>query len=275
MSNKRRYSEKEIEAIFKYAASAQELASQHNDDGQGLSLDELQKIGEGSGIQPEYIAQAAAILDRGGTSLIEESLFGFPLTISKVVNLSGKMSDEDWERLVVDLREMFGQEGQLKQEGSFRKCIMGDVVVHVEPTNTGHRARIVAGEQKKGAVDFGLGLAFVIFLVSLFFWFQALFLGKMIPSVLWPGAVFLLLSMFPFVQLSLMPRWAEKRRAQLEKIAFRIKERAGLLKQRDDQVDHAGEQNVERQGRIKLDENDANQTDQQIGSGQSRARLRS
>ena len=228
MSDKRRYSEQEIEAIFKYAASAQELASQHQSDGQGLSLEELQKIGEGTGISPEFIAQAAAVLDGGGGSYIVESLFGFPLMMTKHIPLPGKMDDEDWERLVVDLRELFGMEGVLSQEGSFRKCVMGDMAVHVEPTNSGHRVRIVVGEQKKGANDLGLGFGSIMFLVSLIFWFQAFFLGKMTPAVVWPGIILLLVSLAPLVPLLFSHGWAAKHKLQIEKIVYRIKERAQL-----------------------------------------------
>ncbi len=230
MSKERKYSEKEISAIFKYAASAQELAGQHTTSEDGLSLAELQKIGEGSGINAAFIARAAAALDGNEAGIIQELAFGRPVALKKTISLREKMSDDDWERLVVDLREVFGTEGHLSQEGSFRKWIGLDVKVHVEPDNAaGYRVRIQTGEHRRGIIDFALGMGVIIFLISMIFWVQAIFMGKMVASVLLPGTVFLLTSLICLLPLARLPKLANERISQLQTIAARIMERANLV----------------------------------------------
>ncbi|MEM7278468.1 MAG: hypothetical protein AAF385_10115 [Pseudomonadota bacterium] len=229
MSKDRKYSEKEIAAIFKYAASAQELAGEPSNAEEGLSLAELQKIGEGSGIQAEFIARAAAALDGGQTGIIQELAFGKPVALKKTIALKEKMSDDQWERIVVDMREVFGTHGHLSQEGSFRKWVGHDVQVNVEPDNTtGYRVRIEAGEQRRGAIDLALGMGVIFFLMSMIFWFQAFFLDRMIPAIVGPGIMMLIASLAPMFLLARLPKLARRRISQIETISARILERTKL-----------------------------------------------
>ena len=54
MTDERRYQEREIQEIFKRAASQEELGSTGHD----LTLAELQEIGHGVGLEPSRIADA-------------------------------------------------------------------------------------------------------------------------------------------------------------------------------------------------------------------------
>ena len=105
MSAEHRYSEQEIAAIFKQAAEAQEAAQQQKSPGEGLTLAELQQIGQETGITPEFIARAAAAVDRTGPSLPPTTYFGIPISVARTVDLPGPLSDDGWDQLVVDLRE--------------------------------------------------------------------------------------------------------------------------------------------------------------------------
>jgi uncharacterized MAPEG superfamily protein len=148
MSSDRRYTEQEIEAIFKQAAEAQETASRERPHGEGLTIAELQEIGGEAGITPEFIAQAAASLERTSTTAILETLpeprdfLGIPTHVQYTVELPGTLSDKDWELLVVDCRELFAAQGRAEAGGSLRQWRNGNLHVLLEPTATGQRLRM-------------------------------------------------------------------------------------------------------------------------------------
>lgn len=54
-----RYTEEEIEAIFRVAAETQEAARTRRPHGEGLTIAELQEIGLDAGNTPEFIAHVA------------------------------------------------------------------------------------------------------------------------------------------------------------------------------------------------------------------------
>jgi hypothetical protein len=137
----RRYDDKEMAAIFRAASEGpQELAPREVSREEGLTLAELQTIGREVGIAPEAVAQAARTLDvRQGAA--SRTLFGLPIGVGRTVNLNRKLSDEEWERLVVQLREVFNARGVTRSEGSLRQWTNGNLQVLLEPTEGGHRLR--------------------------------------------------------------------------------------------------------------------------------------
>jgi len=137
----RRYNDSEIAAIFRAAAEGPQLLPQREvPREEGLTLAELQAIGQEVGIAPDAVAHAAQGLDvrRGAQS---RRFLGLPIGVARTVNLNRRLSDQEWERLVVLLREVFNARGVTRSDGSLRQWTNGNLQVLLEPTETGHRLR--------------------------------------------------------------------------------------------------------------------------------------
>jgi hypothetical protein len=213
----RRFNEAEVAAILEKAAEAQHTGSRQLPSGEGMTLAELQAIGSEVGIDPGLVAQAANALDKVGRSTSRRFL-GLPIGVGRTIDLGRKLSDDEWERLVVDLRETFDARGNIRQEGSFRQWTNGNLQALVEPTPTGHRVRLrtVKGDAV-GWITGGLGMI-VITAVSAV-------LGGVRGDV---GALSSLgtlgalgVTMFS-VGAFRLPGWARLRRRQMEEIAGRL-----------------------------------------------------
>jgi hypothetical protein len=154
----RRFNEAEVAAIFERATEAQQTSQRQLRSGDGMTLSELQEIGREVGISPELVAQAAKAMDRAGRPT-ERRFLGLPIGVGRTIELDRRLSDEEWERFVVDLRETFDARGAQKQEGSFRQWTNGNLQALLEPTETGHRIRLrtVKGDAQ-GMMIGGLGM---------------------------------------------------------------------------------------------------------------------
>jgi hypothetical protein len=139
--NERRYSEDEVAAIFASAADAQEISRRPVDTGTGMTLSELQEIGREVGISPEAVARAAGLVGQRAKPT-SRSLLGLPIGVGKTIELGRRLTDAEWERLVVDLRETFDARGRIGADGSFRQWTNGNLQALLEPTATGHRLRL-------------------------------------------------------------------------------------------------------------------------------------
>src|SRR5216110_1792549 len=137
----RRYNDKEIAAIFRAATEAPAPQSQPDvPSDEGLTLTDLQAIGREVGIAPEAVAQAVRALDsRVGAAA--RTFLGLRIGVSRTVNLNRRLTDEEWERLVVQLREVFAARGRMRSDGSLRQWTNGNLQILLEPTATGHRLR--------------------------------------------------------------------------------------------------------------------------------------
>lgn len=123
-SNNRRYSEKEIQAIFRRATERQE-AMGTADPHRGLTLDELKAIGAESGIDPAHVEAAVADIERGdmepaSLSLLER-LYGLSASIRVERVLPGPMDDATWDDAVDVLRSTFNTRGQDETIGPIRE----------------------------------------------------------------------------------------------------------------------------------------------------------
>jgi len=137
----RRFSDEEVAAIFQRATEAQQNPERRLPSGEGLTLAELQDIGRQVGIAPELVVHAAASLVQVGSSTSRKFL-GLPIGVGRTIELDRQLSQDEWERLVVDLRETFDARGTTRQEGSFRQWTNGNLQVLVEPTANGQRIRL-------------------------------------------------------------------------------------------------------------------------------------
>ena len=225
MSDERRYSEEEIAAIFEQAAQAQEAAHRGLGHGEGLTLAELQQIGREAGITPEFVARAAASMDRSGPPPPPATYLGLPISATRTVDLPGPLTDAAWDRLVVDLRETFRATGTVRRDGALREWRNGNLHALVEPTESGHRLRI---STRKGSAQQSLTLGFAALAMGLVF--LALFAAD-------PGAepkMMIIMALFTAFGLGgigrtayQLPRWVKERERQMEAIIARTVERQG------------------------------------------------
>jgi hypothetical protein len=215
----RRYNDKEIAAIFR-AAAEQDPSSPQREVArdEGLTLAELQAIGGEVGMSSEAVAQAARAVDvRLGAA--SRTFLGLRIGVARTVNLNRQLSEAEWERLVVQLREVFNARGRTRSEGSLRQWTNGNLQVLLEPTETGHRLRFrtVHGAAR---ASIGAGLAILgvtaIVAVSGAIWGTLADAASGVALMAAAGA-----GMIASGALRL-PRWARLRERQMEALAARV-----------------------------------------------------
>lgn len=219
----RRYDDHEVSAIFAAAAESSRSSPEHVPAEQGLTLAELQAIGRDVGIPPEAVALAAQALDVRRAA-VSRTFFGLPIGVERVVTLHRRLTDEEWERLVVELRQVFKARGRTQSDGSLRQWTNGNLYALLEPVDTGHRLRFGSLHgAARASIRAGLaavGVAVVMALASAVggHW------GDSVSSVaLVVGAG---LGMVASGALRL-PRWARVRGRQMEALAARLALSAG------------------------------------------------
>jgi hypothetical protein len=216
--NERRYSEDEVAAIFEQAAQAQQTARRQIPPGEGMTLADLQEIGRDVGIPSELVAQAARSMDQAGRPA-SRRFFGLPIGVARTIDLNRQLSDEEWEHLVVDLRETFDARGTVRYDGPFRQWTNGNLQALLEPTASGHRVRLrtVKGDAR-AQMTAGLSMLGVTAAILIAFGVTGQF------AEAWPVTGFLSaigLGMFGIGAIRL-PGWARLRSRQMEAIAGRL-----------------------------------------------------
>jgi hypothetical protein len=216
----RRYTEQEVAAIFEQATEAQQTSRKRLPPGEGLTLSDLQEIGRDVGIPPELIERAAKSVALPMRSA-SRTFLGLPIGVGRTVELDRRLSEEDWERLVVDLRETFDARGTLRYDGPFRQWTNGNLQALLEPTATGHRLRLKTLKGDARAMMAG-GVAVlaggVASLIAMVVSGGAADMGALSSM----GLLSVMgLGMFGSGALRL-PRWARLREAQMEAVAARL-----------------------------------------------------
>ncbi|PAP78338.1 hypothetical protein [Rubrivirga marina] len=102
----RTYSEREVSAIIERAVERQQAAEEGGGDA-GLTLDEIERIGRESGIDPAHLRAAAAEIDEAGRTLARQS--GQSQTQVYVERwIDAPFTAAGWEDAVSELRTRFG-----------------------------------------------------------------------------------------------------------------------------------------------------------------------
>jgi hypothetical protein len=214
----RRYSDKEIAAIFRAATEGPQRPEREVPPEEGLTLADLQTIGREVGLSPDAVAQAAFALDvRGGAAA--RTFLGLPLGVARTVNLNRRLMDEEWERLVVQLRDVFNARGTTRSDGSLKQWSNGNLRVLLEPVETGHRLRF---RTLHGAARASIGAGLTMVGVGGVTAIASAVMGTVGEAG--SGITLLVvagLTMFAGGALRL-PRWARLRGRQMEAIAARI-----------------------------------------------------
>ena len=185
-----------------------------------MTLAEIEDIGREVGITPEVIREAASVVGRGGVATARHFL-GLPLGVGRTIELDRTLTDDEWERLVVDLRETFDARGTVRRDGSLRQWTNGNLQALVEPTATGHRVRLrtVKGDARTllmaglGVVGVAAGTLVGVLLGGIAGQAGNLADVAILASV---GA-----ALFAMGALRL-PGWARIRRQQMEGLAARL-----------------------------------------------------
>lgn len=132
----RRYTDEEVHAILARAAES-DTALVPGDAG-GWTLAEIQKAGTDAGMSPAAIALAAAEHDRASTVAPREpGLLGLPLSVGRAVPLRRPLADDEWRRLVSEMRQTFDAEGRERVDGDRREWRNGNLRIVHEPTSEG------------------------------------------------------------------------------------------------------------------------------------------
>jgi len=211
----RRYSDDEISAIFAKAAEAPQQSALQASGDEGLTLAELQQIGREAGISSVAIAQAAHALDAGALAA-PRRLLGLPIGVERTVALNRRVSDEEWEHIVVRLREVFDARGTVREHGNFRQWTNGNLQALLEPTPTGHRLRL---RTTKASARAYIGAGLVTMGMGGFVALSAAMAGRLAAAT--PGIALMTLmgaGMMAFNAFSL-PGWARLRGRQMDAIA--------------------------------------------------------
>jgi hypothetical protein len=183
-----------------------------------LTLADLQEIGREVGIPTESVAQAAQYLELRGRAA-SRTFLGLPIGLERTVELNRWVSDEEWERLVVELREIFKARGTVTSYGSLRQWTNGNLHALLEPTATGHRLRLgtLKGDARS-SMTAGLATLGVAGAVSI----ATAAAGDLIGAL--PGILFLSLAGAGLLANGALrlPGWARRRRRQMDAITARV-----------------------------------------------------
>ena len=215
--NERRYTEEEVEKIFERAAAAQQAAGRRQlPPGEGMTLSELRSIGSEVGLPAELVEQAALSLDQGAEST--RRFIGLPLGVGRTVELGRRMTEAEWEQLVVDLRDTFDARGSIRTDGSLRQWTNGNLQALLEPTATGHRLRLrsLLGVAR-AYMTMGLGMIGIT---------AATIIGGVATGAAFDPAAIVPLGAIGVALFGVgagrVPGWAARRRRQFEAIAARL-----------------------------------------------------
>ncbi|HEY8310142.1 MAG TPA: hypothetical protein VIG47_06270 [Gemmatimonadaceae bacterium] len=152
----RRYDEEETAAIFRVAASGLPMQQQQLSRHEGLTLADLQRIGREVGISPEAVAHASIALDVQRAAS-QRTYLGIPIALSRTVAIDRELTDSEWERFVVQLREVFHARGATRSDGALRQWTNGNLQVLFEPTETGYQLRFATfNARARSAIGAGL-----------------------------------------------------------------------------------------------------------------------
>lgn len=218
MTDERRYHDDEVREIFEAATE------EHRSDGGalssegGLTLPELQEIGEEVGLAPERIAEAASALDLRRATPPARTILGVPLSVGRTVDLPRAPTDREWEILVSELRDTFHARGKVESVGNLRQWTNGHLHVCVEPTDSGYRLRMGSFKENTMAMGivglFGLGMGVFVTLALLA-------KGRLADEFFIP--IFMaLLGAVPLTAAAVqLPRWVRERNEQMEYVGRR------------------------------------------------------
>ena len=116
----RRYSDREVRRLLKYATELQQSDEAGGPGGQGgggMTLATLQEVAAEAGIEPRYVQLAAARIDRLEPTGLEHSLAGTPLVVRAERIVPGQLREEDYEQIVAEIQMATDVQGNASMVG--------------------------------------------------------------------------------------------------------------------------------------------------------------
>lgn len=215
----RHYTDDEVAAIFRAAAEGTDSHAVVGDQTDGLTLPDLQSIAREVGLSPLAVARAARELDNPPHPVVSRTFLGLPVAVERTVALDRPLTDPEWERLVVELRQIFHARGTVRAAGSLREWSNGNLQALIEPTPTGYQLRLgtVKGNARASIATGALALGIVVFDATVVGAHGAL--PHALPAFAVLGTVAAALLANGTIGLS---RWARRRREQFDAIVARL-----------------------------------------------------
>ena len=99
---------------------------------------------------------AADVVKDGGTTVIRRFL-GLPLRVERNVKLRRDFSEDEWDQVVADLREIFNAAGVLEEDGSLRQWSNGNLQVVLEVNAITQLIRLRTFKEMRWCSRRGLG----------------------------------------------------------------------------------------------------------------------
>jgi hypothetical protein len=231
MTEERRYDDEEVSRLLARAAAQAERDEQAAEQKGapkelapgGLTLAQVQEIATSVGIPANAVQKAAASVARGDlVPTTTRVALGIPYGVARQIELPRMLTDVEWDRVVIRLRETFAAEGRSTREGSIRGWRNGNLRVMLEPTATGSRIRMstvrgdatIRTQVALGAIAVSAtmsGLLTVIPGATGRNWGAVAMMGAM-------GVVLLVRNVLA------LPRWAKTRASQMEALSAEVGE---------------------------------------------------
>lgn len=230
MTSERRFSEDEVAFILERAAAAEANPAMDDVDANatglteesglgssGMTLQQLTDVAREAGLSPEAVVRAAGAVQRGDlVPTTRVTAYGLPIGVGRIVEFSRRVTDAEWERMVVALRETFQARGTMRQEGSLRSWNNGNLTAMLEPTATGHRLRLTTRKgDASGMISLGITMLSIATVMT-----AIVLLKEGSPMPWWSPGVFVGIGLAAIGPTLLrLPRWARTRAAQMEAFA--------------------------------------------------------
>ena len=164
------FSEKEVGRILKRATELHE--AEGPSDAMGLSLDEVRQIATEMGVDPRYVAEAVADLERDGGDEERFYWLGAPLSYEMERVVEGKVSEEQWVEMVEAMRRSYRLVGVSSKVGRMLEWTHNrrsrQVQVRVISREGKTRIRLYSRYPKAAAVTFAVPIALSYMVSSLF-----------------------------------------------------------------------------------------------------------
>lgn len=230
MNDERRYDEQESAFILERASDDTEPETRPaGEPGEaltrpprGLTLQQLQDIGSEAGISRDAVARAATAVGRGDLVPTERRTYvGLPVGVARTIEMRRRVTDEEWDRIVVALRETFNARGRVDRTGTLREWRNGNLLALLEPTARGHRLRLSTTKgDARLQLGFGAGSLLAGAATGIPLWLVG---ASAAADALWSPVVMAAMGIGAIARAAwMLPRWARTRASQMESLADRV-----------------------------------------------------
>lgn len=225
MASGNRFDRDQISKILKRAAEL-EHKNHINDDGDGLSVEELQEVAKEVGLHPKYIRLAAEELERPSPSFLSK-IFGGPFNYRHSSVVEGTLSNKKWEEIVAQIRHSIGKNGKPSKFGDTFEWELRDdetqhLQIYVSPQGEQTSIQINADFKNYAALIYGalgtMGVTLIAVLIPILFKKAGLPLAPLLTF----GGIGLL--SFAAGLRFYLSRWTKKKRKTYSRLVNRLQE---------------------------------------------------